>query len=117
LVDSGVLNKLLASYGLIFPEYILVSALRFAVFALFLIVIVASIGAVYYYHLQSSIGQTASFVNIYNNAGYTTSPVTNDGIWDNVVVKVNYSVIDDPGVLPLLEISSGWSLSQRIEAL
>ena len=43
---------------------------------MFLIVIVASIGAVYYYYLQSSIGQTASSVNIYNNAGYTTSPVT-----------------------------------------
>jgi len=46
-------------------------------------------------------GQTAPSINTYNNAGYTTSPVANDGIWDNVVVKVNYSVIDDPEILSI----------------
>ena len=39
-------------------------------------------------------------VSTHNDTGYKiTSPAVNNSVWYNVMVKVNYSIIDDPKIL------------------
>ncbi len=100
--------------------------LRPAVIALVLIILVILASTVYYRYLQHGVSQTISSVGIDQSTESRSVTSIGSKVWyDNVVVKVNYTVINNPEILSIarefirsqLPLPAGLDVKQTVDWL